>query len=360
MSAAAEVVFGDDYDEDGFKLVELPEDVCSALTSGEQVYIVGDAAQRAVLCTPTQSFNLVKEDQSNLRLLVDSTTWDDAASEAPVVIRGCSVYHYELTEKPLDVSQLKALLMETPWTKEWCLMTRRSDSPIKKKKRSNLYTLDELMDRLQHSSHEVRQILQQLHAIEIDGFWRIVDPAYAQDVMNQVLDVFVQQDWDFDRTLTVDELESHLSITPAILAHCLRNYSSSIADDGSFSLDPVKIATFQAISLFDERKEWPVDEFMEKWGFRVPDGVSIDASMLRGLAILRQDTLVYFPEDRLSIDAKTRFQEIFSFQPKWTLAQLEPYLTQLISGKMTQASLLLKYTRASRVLNSTERLYSKR
>ncbi|KAF0686312.1 Aste57867_21918 [Aphanomyces stellatus] len=374
MALTTDVGFSDDYDEDSYRLMELPTDVCDALTSGDEVYIVGDASQRAVLCTPKQSFFLVKEDQSNLRMLVDSCAWEnEAPSETQVTIRGCSIYHYELTEKPLDVSQLKALLMEAPWTKEWCDLTlsqQEATAPPPKKQRSarsNLYTLDDLMDKLQHSAHEVRQILRQLHAVEIAGHWRLVDPAYARHVMNDVLDAIVQQDWDLHARLSLTQIQEHVPATPAILVHCLRDYcvdtdSTSSLDDDKFLLDAIKVARFQASSLLEERMEWPVAEFMEQWGFRVPDGVAIDASMLQGLAIVRQDglSLVYFPESRLSIDAKTRFHEMFAFQAKWTLVQLEPYLYQLISGKMTQASLLLKFTRASRVLNSPDRLYSKR
>ncbi|RHY66575.1 hypothetical protein DYB37_005652 [Aphanomyces astaci] len=363
------VVFGDDYDEDAYKLMELPAEVCDSLTSGDEVYIVGDATQRAVLCTPSQSFYLVKEDQSNLRMLVDSCQWEHATSEVDITIRGCSINHYELTEKPLNVSELKALLMEAPWTKDWCAKSVLS-SPAKKKLRaSTLYTLNDLMDKLQHSAYEVRQILRQLRAVCIDGFWRLVDPSYSQHVMHEILDTMVQQDWDLSTALSVDSLQVHLdAVTPVILAHTLGGFSQPSATDDAFTLSPTKVAAFQATALFEERNEWPVAAFMEQWGFRVPDGVPIDLSLLRGIAILRGDasSVVYFPQSRLSIDPKTRFHEMFAFQPKWTLAQLEPYLeyvccpSQLVTGKLTQASLLLKYTRASRVLHSPDRLYSKR
>ncbi|RHY30403.1 hypothetical protein DYB32_004353 [Aphanomyces invadans] len=337
--STANVVFGSDYDEDTLKLMELPNDVCDALTNGDDVYIVGDADQRAVLCTPTQSYYLVKEDQSNLRMLVDSCEWENAASNVDITIRGCSVSHYELAEKQLNVSELKALLMLAPWTKAWCAKSLAS-SPATKKPRStpsNLYTLGDLMDKLQHSAHEVAQILHQLRAVCIDGYWRLVDPSYTHDVMQEILDVIVQQDWDLSTTFSVELFLEHLpGVTPVILAHTLGLFSSDPSSHSPldpFKLSPPKVAAFQATSLFQERKEWPMADFMEQWGFRVPEGVAIDPSLLLGIAILRTgappsgvDTLVYFPESALSIDPKTRFQEMFAFQPKWTLAQLEPYL----------------------------------
>ncbi|OQR91949.1 translation initiation factor eIF-2B subunit epsilon [Achlya hypogyna] len=344
------IAFAADFTEDELRVMELPSDVCDALEAGEQVYVVGDATQRAVLCTATKSYHLVREDQSNMRLLVDSVNWEADKTADTISVRGSAMSHYELVPKPLDMNQLKQLLLENPWT--------GAAATAPKRQKLSLYALDDLIDRLQHSPHEVSSMLAQLKAFEIDGFWRLLDSAYQRNVVGQILDVVVQNDWDFNAAHTFEAFAAHLpDVHPTVLSHCLRLYS---AEDSSFQLDAAKIAKFQAVSIFEEAqgKEWALNAFMEQWGFRVPMGVAIDPSLLLGIAIRRaNDKLVYFPESQLSIEPKQRFAEMFAFQPKWLLAQLAP---SLLTEGMTQASLLLKYTRASRVANSPDKLYSKR
>ncbi|KDO27994.1 hypothetical protein SPRG_07272 [Saprolegnia parasitica CBS 223.65] len=351
---AGEIAFAADFTDDGYKLLELPADVCDALVAGDEVYVVGDPSQRAVLCTATKSYHLVREDQSNVRLLADSVDWeaDKLDASGVVSVRGQSMTHYELVEKPLDLNQLKLLLIENPIC--------APSAEVKRMKRS-LYTLHDLADRLQHSPHEVELMLAQLRAVEIDGYWRLLEASYSRHVVGLVLEIFLERDWDFNSEHALSHIEVHLTETvhSSVLAHCLRMYS---VDGSAFRLDSAKIAIFQAIAIFEEArsKEWTLAAFMEQWGFRVPMGVAIDAALLVGLAIRRGEKLAYFPADQLSVEPKQRFQEMFAFQPKWLLSQMEPYLAPLVTKNMTQASLLLKYTRASRVPNSTERLYSKR
>ncbi len=354
------VRFADDFDEENaYRLMELPPSVCDALTTGDEVYIVGDTTQKAVLCTPTKSFFLVREDTSNIRLLVDSCNWGqkNMLFDHELFIRGCTMYNYELAEKSMDVSQLKELLMEAPWNADSELKNTLSPNTMseepeqKRTKLNHFYTLEELTDRLQHSPHEVMQMLTQLRAVKVGQFWRLLDPLYMRRIISDVLDLMAEHDWDIKDTYTVEQVQSHLNlhvhqhINPTILAHCLSIYSLNDATDPvaitEFRLDPVKVAKLQAISIFEESssKEWIVSDFMEQWSFRVPEGVSIHPSMLHGIAVCRQSTtpsdstasdnnkLVYFPEEPLSINPKERFLEMFAFQPKWTLVQLEPYLS---------------------------------
>lgn len=151
MVAEQVLVTKSDFAADRFRLVELNADVERALRAGDRVFIVGAPGDRAVLCTPSKSFFLAKEDTSNLRLLTEHTQWDAAKggdaergdARREIVVRGSARSHFvvralgfirggdrrmaltlldayahvsvQLQPKGQDVMRLKALLMESPF-----------------------------------------------------------------------------------------------------------------------------------------------------------------------------------------------------------------------------------------------------
>ena len=50
--------------------------------------------------------------------------------------------------------------------------------------------------------------------------------------------------------------------------------------------------------------------------------------------------------DTLADDAVTRFQQLFAFKERWSLAQLQPYIESLETPSLTQSKLLMKHTRS--------------
>jgi hypothetical protein len=102
-------------------------------------------------------------------------------------------------------------------------------------------------------------------------------------------------------------------------------------------LDPAKVAVFCAKKLFleqnakEKEEGWNMEQFLETWQLRVPEKVTVDPSMLEGLALTKptrtkEKRLVYFPEEELPSEPKARFNQLFQVQEKWTEAQLKPYI----------------------------------
>lgn len=60
-------------------------------------------------------------------------------------------------------------------------------------------------------------------------------------------------------------------------------------------------------------------------------------------------SISYFPEPELSPDPKTRFAQLFTARPKWTLAELAPFIDSLCGYGRTQGDLLLGHTRQTLV-----------
>jgi len=60
---------------------------------------------------------------------------------------------------------------------------------------SKLYKLKDLYSLIQASSNEIIQGLLDLHAVEIDGYWRLIDPKFTHEILDLLLTSAIQHDW---------------------------------------------------------------------------------------------------------------------------------------------------------------------
>ncbi|KAG7383050.1 Sister chromatid cohesion protein DCC1 [Phytophthora pseudosyringae] len=380
------IVTAADFNEDKYKLLQLNPELEQAVTTGSRVFIVGAPDARAVLCTEDKSYYIKKEDTSNLRLLTTHTDWsgpEETTAKRTIQVAGAARFHYLLEHKVPDPTKLRALLLEAPYEKP------KRGAQVKRAKLSKLYSTRDLVAALQVSEHEVLAMLNEVHAFEEAGAWRLLGPAYQSQIFTDMLDTIVQHDWKVlaEPGVPLKQFLNELDEPLLAIRQCCKLYGSLKAVNGEdhCTLDAVKVATFRAKSLFDEQAAeaqfqaqqqhvalnpaeagWELGQFMDKWKLRVPDSVSVNLEMLSGLVLVKPQKagkptrIVYFPEELLSPEPKKRFEQLFKMQEKWTISQLEPYIKSLVTPSTTQASLLLKNTRSSRQGNSTEKLYSRR
>ncbi|KAH7472190.1 Sister chromatid cohesion protein DCC1 [Phytophthora ramorum] len=382
------VVTAADFNEDKYKLLQLEPEIEQVITSGSKVFIVGSPDARAVLCTEDKSYFIKKEDTSNLRLLTTHTDWsgpEQTTGKRTILVSGAARFHYLLEHKVPDSTQLRALLLEAPYEKP----RGAASTQAKRAKLHKLYSTSDLIAALQVSEHELLAMLNEVHAFQEAGAWRLLGPAYEARVFTDMLDAIVQHDWKVlsQPGVPVKQFLNELDEPLVAIRQCCKLHGSltSVGGEDHCTLDPVKVATFRAKSLFDEQTAeaqfqaqqqhvafnpadagWELEQFMDKWKLRVPDSVTVNLEMLSGLVLVKPQKagkptrIVYFAENELSPEPKKRFEQLFKMQEKWTIKQLEPYIKSLVVPGTTQASLLLKNTRSSRQGNSSEKLYSRR
>ncbi|GMF33061.1 unnamed protein product [Phytophthora lilii] len=328
--------------------------VTTADFTEDKVFIVGAPDARAVLCTADQSYYIKKEDTSNLRLLTTHTDWsgpEETDGRRTIQVSGAARFHYLVP----DATQLRALLLEAPYEKP----RESAAAQAKRAKLHKLYSTSDLVEALQVSEQEVLSMLNEMHAFEEAGTWRLLGPKYQAQVFTDMLDAVVQHDWKVLSTPGVPVKQFLVELDEPLVAiqQCCKLYGSLAMVDGEdyCTLDPVKVATFRAKSLFDEQTAeaqfqaqqqhvtmnpsdagWELDQFMEKWKLRVPDSVTVNLEMLHGLVLVKPQKagkptrIVYFPEDELPPDPKKRFEKLFQMQEKWTMKQLEPYIKYVL------------------------------
>ncbi|GMF28112.1 unnamed protein product [Phytophthora fragariaefolia] len=327
--------------------------VTTADFSEDKVFIVGAPDARAVLCTQDKSYYIKKEDTSNLRLLTTYMDWsepDQFSSKRTIQVPGAARFHY--LHKVPDATQLRALLLEAPYEKP----QRDADAAqAKRAKLHKLYSTSDLVAALQMSEHEVIEMLNEVHAFEEAGRWRVLGPKYQAQVFADMLDAIVQHDWKVlvEPGVPVKQFLAELDEPLVAIRQCCKLYGSLTKVNGEdhCTLNPMKVATFQAKSLFDEQAAeaqfqaqqqhealdpadagWDLQQFMDKWKLRVPDSVTVSLEMLSGLVLVKPQAagkparIVYFPEEELSPEPKKRFEQLFKMQEKWTIKQLEPYI----------------------------------
>ncbi|KAL2234306.1 sister chromatid cohesion protein DCC1 isoform X1 [Sesamum indicum] len=340
----------------------------------QRVTLRGQPDEDAVLCTVSKTYAVKFVGTSNSVFLIPPTdkvsnlcnNKDDNNMVVASVIKvapGCM----ELVEVAPKLDKLKLLLSQNPYS-----FSESSDMDIseeREKTRIGLYRWDDLVDRLQASDKELRMGLQSLSAIEIDGYWRILDDKYMNAILNMLLHNVILNDWSIN-ALNEDEVVGVLEtdgFPRNIATHCLQVYCCKV-DEGvglstTWKLDERRICVHLAREILKEGK-MKIEIFMEKWMRRVPDGMHASFDMLEGEVLkekLGMDTWVYsFSVSSLPSTPAERFSVLFQERAKWEWKDLQPYVRDLKVPGLSSEGLLLKYTRRTQPTMDAEPIFSAR
>lgn len=282
--------------------------------------------------TSNSSFLIPPSDQfapSQNSLVCDSKVYDQQQL-APVI--KVAPGNMELNEVSPRLDKLKLLLSENPYRTEEVLDMDDWDMG---KNKTGLYTWDDLVERVQASNDELRAGLRALSAVEIDGYWRIVEEKYMDMILRMLLHNSLLNDWSL-HALNEDEVVRVLASDgfPQKLAlHCLDVYGSKMDGDVCTSylwkLDGRKICVHFAREILREGKR-KMENFMVEWLKKIPDGIQASFDMLEGEVLTEKlgvETWVRaFSVSSLPLTPAERFSILFRERPKWEWKDLHPYI----------------------------------
>eukprot|EP01029_Cantina_marsupialis_P014314 TRINITY_DN31604_c0_g1_i1.p1 TRINITY_DN31604_c0_g1~~TRINITY_DN31604_c0_g1_i1.p1 ORF type:complete len:372 (+),score=66.21 TRINITY_DN31604_c0_g1_i1:70-1116(+) len=329
-----------DFEADAYQLIELPKDLAECIEKGENLRFVGEDNGDAFLSASTQTYRLKKAETSNTVLLSPCETWNGDIN----LISKSQSYIECIRTRP---KTLKLRLLLEPSA----LVSTSNDNIAEEHK----YNSSRLLGAFGSSEDELRAALRELNAFKFNGHWRILDLATQLDVFDQVVYLIMERSWNINSIDFEFTLEQLGDVEKVVLKAVFDIYGRK-NEDGSWIFEKDVISKFRAHQLFvTEFPTGNVSEvrLLEKWEMYIPDGIVPKLELLQGIAV--QSALgqyIYCPRDRLSLNAKERFAQLFQLKLRWGQDELQPYLKDLTDVGITVGDLLLKHTRIVNDLGS--------
>lgn len=156
--------------------------------------------------------------------------------------------------------------------------------------RSGLYSIEDLVNQVQASSGQIKAALESMQAVEIEGFWRIVDEKFMQGLLEVILLSAVQHDWNL-KLLPEPEVVQTIrndGYSSRITKHCLACYGKEVEtnvqepDMRRWELDESKICLHYAKQLLRAASKWRLEDFLDAWKNNIPTGIQPTLEMLKG------------------------------------------------------------------------------
>lgn len=374
ISIAYHPLFGPHED---LVLLELDERLLADVLH-QRVTLRGQPDEDAVFCTNSKTYAIKFVGNSNSVFLIppsdhigrSENSEDCGGKDCNQLVSSVikvAPGNMELVEVAPRVDRLKLLLSENPYSPD---EDEEMECVEKREKReSRLYKWVDLINMVQASDDELRTGLLALSAIEIDGYWRIVDEKCMDTILRILLHNATLNDWSLD-ALNEDEVVSMLESDgyPHKLArHCLQVYAKRVDEQMGRSrmwrLDQKRVCVHFAREILRGGKK-RIESFMEEWMQKIPDGMQATLEMLEGEVLTEKlgvETWVYaFSVHSLPSTPAERFSILFRHRAKWESKDLLPYIRDLNVPGLSLEGLLLKYTRRTQPTLDAEPVFSAR
>ncbi|MFS7956525.1 putative sister chromatid cohesion protein Dcc1 [Helianthus anomalus] len=153
--------------------------------------------------------------------------------------------------------RLKTLLLKNPYT-------LAEEAGFEAGPPSRLHKWDYLKSMLYATDEELKSALRLVGAVEINGYWRIVDDLCIHAVLYQIVSGYAGFD-PLDGNKIVEYLVGYCRFSRVLARHCLELYAST-ADGRVWELDAKRVRVELArwlIKLNDNRME--IHNFMDLW-----------------------------------------------------------------------------------------------
>lgn len=382
------IFFDNNLDTDNIKLLELDTTLVQDLEAGKSLTIKGEKSENAVVVTEDKTYELRAAETSNIFLITrNSITLDrmkaehfgtstEQENQNPGLtifdsvefasVRGVFSEYLEVRPTKPRLQKLRCLLEENLFSGR--VNERDEDHQGRK------YSKKDLLDMVQASEAEVEAELKRLNAVEIGGYWRLLDTDYFHSVLNHVLGLIDENSWPLDQIPVEEVIDILKELEPeeVILSIMLAVGQEKPPEKEErlyFILNQSKVARNFAEVLLQKAGRFNLNDFLSVWGNSLPEGFDKPKlTDLRGIglvdALSMPPSVAYFPRENLPEEAGPRFDFLFQTREKWTKDDIEPYLADLSTAKVDIGALLLKFARSSTVNGvkyfSTRKALSKR
>ncbi|EEC02153.1 conserved hypothetical protein [Ixodes scapularis] len=199
------------------------------------------------------------------------------------------------------------------------------------------YTFGDILDEVQASEAELRQAIEELPVVEIDGFYRLLELEYHFRVQNFIVNYIEAESLPMSRIPAGEVVDKVSELEPReIVAEVFRRCTTPNEGDEFYSLNYDVICRITAETLLRTVGK----------GLALTDNSSIPKS------------IYLFDKWDLPEDATERFDHLFRAKRTWGFDEIRPYIADLcVGGQKTDVdALLMKHVRAA--MQSGARTYT--
>ncbi|KAI5638352.1 sister chromatid cohesion protein dcc1 domain-containing protein [Phthorimaea operculella] len=366
--------------------MQLDDNLLKEIEAGNCLMFKGDPEENVVLCTDNKTYDVKEAETSNSLLVIpnllfaastgldetiknnsmecdsdnsfdksnnslNKSTESDEGAKPPRQIEYKDIAntfftYYELKPCKPRLSKLQKLLQPTKY------QGAELEYAVDK---SKLLNYDAIFDQIQASRAEIDEELEKIQAVNIDGYYRLLEFDYEFRVLSYMLDLIDENSWPIDKISREITLDSLKELVPLPILEAMFQYytEKSIEEEGVqyYKYDQDKVCRFLARVLLKSAGRFNLAEFLQAWKDSVPDGMITSESLLSGIALIDKTTTPQviwgFSESDLPEEINERFKILFQTKPKWTVDEISPYVECYTTEKMNVNALLTKYARAS-------------
>ncbi|CAH1987360.1 unnamed protein product [Acanthoscelides obtectus] len=264
--------------ENNLKLLQLDATLLGEVSQGKTLYIKGDDDEDVVLCSETQTYQVTEAETSNSLLLVDKLKFADSDQNNSeqdehilnkVSVR--SIFYDYLEAVPIKphLKKLRQLLNGSVYK------GREYEFEVDP---SKCYTFEELDKKVQASTKELKEALDEMDVVTLNGKIRLLDFEYHFKVLSYMLKLIDENSWQLDEIDYQETVESLEDLAPKeIVTGLFEKYTeeSQVVDSMQlYRYKEDKVCTFFAKVLLYGAGKFNLSDFMQAWKESVPDGMT--------------------------------------------------------------------------------------
>ncbi|KAG8469437.1 hypothetical protein KFE25_005892 [Diacronema lutheri] len=346
--------FAASFGEERYALLELDDGLLETILAGG-VTVKGEDGDEACLCTPTCTYVMRMAESSNTQYLLPGTV---GADDVPGVVAASVATYFELKPTVPRLVKLRRLLSKRKYDGFDDAAAPNSAADWGGAQDAKRLTTDALRSAVQCSDAQLDEALVAMHAVELQGEWRLLGITYRHQITEYVLKLIELHGWERERVRVADVLEQSAAdfpdFAPQAVRHCLyaldtvsppASTARALDAEGSVTLDERKVAVFHGENMLREQKRWRSDDFFAGWRAVAPEGVELELSMLRGIAVevdggteqgdkQQLKHVQWLPPDSLPTGTKQRLTSLFNVKPVWTLDEMSVYLDDVLEHEV--------------------------
>ncbi|VDM36543.1 unnamed protein product [Toxocara canis] len=367
--------------------MEVNAELAEQIESGVRLVFRGELDDFPVLCNKEKTYRVKEAETSNTLLVMPDLHFTNETGIAERFLTSRMVVaiqsrYLELREADvISLNRLKELLRETEL--QW-------DDGEDIEQDCKPFTFEDLLDVVQMSEMQLKDALERLPVIHYNGFLRMLSSTYRDRLLMELTDCC---DDDDEPQIQVDSfsveafyetlkrrnqmkaipkeavlwlIKSHChrisNVSQCILCtlrsiFCLYQPLSSFADgDGGevFALDERAVCRSKISQLLRAAVRFEYSAFNKLIRQMLPEGMEMKDEYLNGLALVEESlakgkTIRYMNIEDMPEEESKRLELLFSIRPKWKLADIQHFFTDLCPTSRSLSEMLAKHCRQSTI-----------